>query len=174
MKIPDKNPSPQVVSIPAAPIFLTAGLLLSACATQPSNLSVQAQATDVGETLRATAFLPSPGRPGLREALPPYAPLNIIKKGWGYSMVRTEDGRLGEVPTEDIGPRTAMARSQSRCPSQWLPAKASSGSAWDTPRPSSKDLPVPLEPLPPSAPDVIDIPPVEPDLPSWDDAPGGM
>ena len=170
----DKNPFPQISPRLMTGIRLASGLLLSACATSPTSATNRADETVERETLRVTAFLPYPGRPGIRHSLPPNAPLDLVRKGWGYSMVRTEDGRLGEVPTEDIGPRTNRPRFKSTTTGEWLPAKPTSFVTREAPPPGSQDRPVELQPTQPTASDAINIPPVEPDLPSWDDAPGEM
>lgn len=114
-------------------------------------------------TLRPTQFLPYPGSPGLREALPEAAVLEMVRKGWGYSMVRTVDGRLGEVPSEDLGPLGDGIVSPKSPPRRsvgtWIKASAEADE-WklDTPPESEKIEFRGAETLPP----------VEPELPAWD------
>lgn len=142
-------------------------LMLVSCSTTPEIASESQSSSVERETLRATVFLPHPGRPGLRDSLPAHEPLVLVKKGWGYSMVRTVEGRVGEVPSEDIGPRTALLRSKPRVSGEWLPAS--------TPRPVEEDGLGPKYPTEEPAgeaaehnlDDVSGMHPVEPELPVW-------
>lgn len=153
-------------ALPVASQIVVA-LTLPSCSSTPELASVSQQSSVERETLRATAFLPHLGRFGLRDSLPAHEPLVLVKKGWGYSMVRTVEGRMGEVPSEDIGPRTDLSRTRSRVSEEWIPASA--------PRPVEKDSPAakltPSDPTPEDSEspleDLSDLPPVEPELPDW-------
>jgi hypothetical protein len=119
------------------------------------------------KTLRETSFLPSPGLPGERSLLSSGERLIVLKRGWGYSRVKNSAGKMGDVPTEDLGPSDGPA------PSEW-PSSPSPNS-----RTSSVKFDAEIAPLSgngDSQPAKEDqavapglLPPVEPDLPAWDD-----
>lgn len=103
-------------------------------------------------------FLPSAGVYGRFELIQKGTQLNLLKKGWGFSLVKLADGRTGEVSSESLSvdPRGWLT------PVVEVSEVVSSGGETD-----SGDDEFQLSDYPSNSGGVSEFIPVEPELPVW-------
>ncbi len=150
-----------------APSFVLSLVLVTGCAGL-SHLSTPASYER--EVARETVFLPRGGRYGERDRLRAGEPLDIVKLGWGYSLVRTSTGRVGEVPTEDIGPRTpkpAVARSGDWRTASFDSPNGGAPTPFRSPHQGRLQTPPSRTPDAELSEEIASWDPVEPELPAW-------
>lgn len=136
-----------------------AALCMTACEALPDS-----SPDTKWETITNTRFLPTNARPGNREALPARTQLELLKKGWGYSVVRTESGRTGEVPSEDLGIKVLTHSPLDQLKSrEWTRASPTHS------YPTYQEVGPKAEAAPAVGVEGESFPPVEPELPQWED-----
>lgn len=103
-------------------------------------------------------FLPSEGVYGRFEVIQKGTQLNLLKKGWGFSLVKLADGRTGEVSSESLAvdPRGWLS------PVAEVSEVVSRGGETD-----SVDGGFQLSDYPSNSGGVSEFIPVEPELPTW-------
>jgi len=69
---------------------------------QHTRGSLESTEGSIFATRRYSKFLPSGGGFGQAEGLREGVQVEMIRRGWGFSLVRLRDGRAGEVASEDL------------------------------------------------------------------------